>query len=409
MLVERRYTFKCYPNTQQIDLLDNKLEACRLLYNELLAIWRDAYTQSGKVLTFFDLCKEVTKLRKDNPIYKKIYSQICQMIARRVAQAGGQYIIRKLELAQQKKAAGLPRFKNEGRMRNLAFKQYGFGFEIHSSGKNGSITVHGIGKIKMRGQARTWGEARTLEIIKQADSWYASIVILCSPDRISGTKKVGIDWGVKTFAVIADKRGDFIEIANPRFHKQAEDELAAAYRDLSRKKKKSKNWERAHLTVEKKSIKLANRRKDFSHKASAKIINFSSLVAIETFAIPQLLAFHHVPKKSLNKSILDAAPSLFVNNLRYKAEEAGIVFTEVPALDVRPTQTCSGCGAHDHKILGKRTHGCSKCGLSLSRDQNSARVILNWALSNRLAGGNHPRVEGTSFPLKHKIHAINIV
>lgn len=409
MQVERRYTFKCYPTSTQIELLDDKLETCRLLYNDLLAIWRDTYTKSGKSLTFFDLCKELTQLRKRNPAYKKIYSQIGQMIARRVAQAGGDCHVRNRELGQHKQTAGLPRFKQKGRFKNFAFKQYGFGFEVNSSGTHGSVSVHGIGTIKMRGQARQWGEVRTLEIVKRANEWYASIVVLCKPEREAGDKKVGIDWGTRTFAVIADTKGDFIEIANPRFYKQAEDKLVQAYKSLSRKQKKSKNWEKARLRIEKLSNTLADKRKDFSHKASAKIVNLSLFVAIETFEVAPLLTLRGRPRRSLNRSILDSSPTLFVNNLRYKAEEAGIPFSEVSAYEVRPTQTCSGCGDQAHKTLDDKKHQCQLCGLSLSRDQNSARVILNWALLKKPTAGNQPCVEGTSFSLKHEVHAMHIV
>src|SRR5512134_3664940 len=44
------------------------------------------------------------------------------------------------------------------------------------------------------------------------------------------------------------------------------------------------------------------------------------------------------------------------------------------------SQCCSACGANVPKDLSVRVHICSECGLTLDRDVNAARNILNLAL-----------------------------
>src|SRR5258708_23069781 len=71
--------------------------------------------------------------------------------------------------------------------------------------------------------------------------------------------------------------------------------------------------------------------------------------------------------------------------LKYKAEEAGIEWIEIPTREVKPTQTCHGCGRQEKKTLFMRHHIC-ECGVSCGRDANAAKVILNWALFGNASG-----------------------
>lgn len=72
-----------------------------------------------------------------------------------------------------------------------------------------------------------------------------------------------------------------------------------------------------------------------------------------------------------------AFPRSCAFKLRYKAEKAGARLIEVDPRNT--TQDCSGCGARVPKGLGDRRHDCPHCGLSIDRDRNAARNILNRA------------------------------
>jgi putative transposase len=81
----------------------------------------------------------------------------------------------------------------------------------------------------------------------------------------------------------------------------------------------------------------------------------------------------------LSKSISDAGWNQFVTILTRKAAEAGVVVVVVNPAGT--SQVCSGCGRTVPKGLSVRWHTCpyEDCGLSLQRDHNSAREILNRA------------------------------
>jgi IS605 OrfB family transposase len=119
---------------------------------------------------------------------------------------------------------------------------------------------------------------------------------------------------------------------------------------------------------------IANRRKDFLHKTSANLVKQYGLIATEELSVRNMTAHGGEYKKGLNRSILDAAPSIFLNLLKTKAEEAGSLWMEVPTRQVKPSQTCHRCGVRRKKPLSERTHYCG-CGASCSRDENAARVM----------------------------------
>ena len=86
-------------------------------------------------------------------------------------------------------------------------------------------------------------------------------------------------------------------------------------------------------------------------------------------------------KAGLNKAILDGAPSAFLSMLRYKAEEAGVVYAEAPTTTLKPTQRCHACWRVEKKRLDERWHSCP-CGVECSRDLNAALVLLYWGMAH---------------------------
>jgi len=85
-------------------------------------------------------------------------------------------------------------------------------------------------------------------------------------------------------------------------------------------------------------------------------------------------------QKKFSKSISDAAWSMLIQFLTYKAASAG---RTVIAVDPRGTsQRCSQCGTVVKKDLSVRTHNCPYCGFKTSRDLNSALEILRLGLES---------------------------
>ncbi len=65
--------------------------------------------------------------------------------------------------------------------------------------------------------------------------------------------------------------------------------------------------------------------------------------------------------------------------IKYKVEEAGGLFVEVPSQKVKPSQTCPKCLDQKKKELSERIHCCKNCGYTADRDVASAIVCLDYA------------------------------
>jgi putative transposase len=121
--------------------------------------------------------------------------------------------------------------------------------------------------------------------------------------------------------------------------------------------------------------RIKNKREDFCHKASKKLVDKYDFIAHEDLDVKSLLA-----KRANAKNISDAAWSTLIRLLTYKAASAG---RTVRAVDPRGTsQRCSQCGAMVPKTLSVRVHHCPHCGLKVSRDLNSAVEILRLGLQS---------------------------
>lgn len=77
--------------------------------------------------------------------------------------------------------------------------------------------------------------------------------------------------------------------------------------------------------------------------------------------------------------------------------------TRIP---LKPSQTCHRCGIQHKKTLSVRRHVCA-CGANCSRDENAARVMLNWALANATGQELAEVGSGGCFAvLNHETHAV---
>jgi putative transposase len=85
-----------------------------------------------------------------------------------------------------------------------------------ASGKNGHLNITNLGRIQMRGQARTWGIPTTCTIIFRNGKWFASITVQCQPVRETGTASIGIDLGCKDAVTLSTGE----KIAKPDFIKK---------------------------------------------------------------------------------------------------------------------------------------------------------------------------------------------
>ena len=377
-MMNRKVTYRLYPTKTQANTLSETLAIHQRVYNAALEERIRVYKAEDRSLTFVDQCKALTQWRKAHSSLAVLNAQSLQVTLKRLDLAF-QGFYRRLKT---KEKAGFPRFKSIQRYRGWGYKTHGDGFRF-IEGKNsahGTIKLSGIGTIKLRGKARTVGTIKTGEILYKSGKWYASITIACEPKRRCGTKAMGLDWGVASFLTTHDSEEKTQTIDNPRHIKSILPALKTLQQAVARKKnKQSHNRKKVIKKLSRLHAQVANRRKNFHHQEAAKIVAENGLIAVEALSVKTMTASGGNYKKGLNREILSTAPSQFHHLLKSKAEEAGALWIEIPTRKVKPSQTCYRCFKQSKKLLSERVHRCD-CGVICSRDENAARVILNWAL-----------------------------
>lgn len=384
-MVLRKITYRMYPTKQQAERLLELLGLHQRVYNTALEERIRMYRDSAQSLDFAAQCKELTVWRKQCDALTGVNAQSLQVTLKRLDLAYAAFFRR----VKAGETAGFPRFKAVQRFSGWGYKTHGDGWRLHAGDKmqHGHVRLSGVGMVKLRGKARTPGEVKTAEVQHKDGKWYLSVTVECEPQRAGATIAMGMDWGLETFATVCSGEDGTLSVANPRFLDKAQrQKLKTLQQDVSRKKnKRSNNRRKAVALLSAESRRIANRRKDFLHKTSADLVKQYGLIATEQLNVKNMTASGGEYKKGLNRSILDTAPSTFLNPLKTKAEEAGSMWVEVPTRQVKPSQTCHRCGIQRKKLLSERTHRCG-CGASCSRDENAARVMLNWALTGNVTG-----------------------
>lgn len=179
---------------------------------------------------------------------------------------------------------------------------------------------------------------------------------------------IGIDLGLREFAAFSDAALPPVEAE--RFYRGLEPKLNRAQR--ARKQPRTRAIH----------AKIKNRRKDFLHKLSTRLVKANGAIFVGDVNASALA------KTQQAKSVLDAGWSTFRTMLRYKCADAGVWFDEVD--EAFSTQTCSVChsrtGPKGRKGLGIRGWQCALCGAIHDRNVNAAQNILA-AGHRRLAEG----------------------
>lgn len=344
-------------------MLERQFEACRELYNAALTERREAYRMVGKSINYFDQATQLKEIRQFRPDLAAVNFSATQDVLRRLDKGFKAF----LDRVKRGDKPGFPRYKGKNRYNSITWPSYGDGCKLKVSGL---VYLQGIGNIKFKQHRNVQGQIKTVTVERDGNSWY--VVFSCqyefeAVERHNGPA-VGCDVGLEYFANLSSGE----QVANPRYFRKSEKRLAKAQRKLSALARNNPLRPKRVIRVAKAHRHIRNQRQDFAHKLSKKFVTTYSLVAIEDLNIKGLAA------GMLAKSVNDAAWSLFIQMLEYKAENAGSLVIKV---DPRHTsQTCPECGNIVKKELSVRWHNCP-CGCSLPRDVAAAKVILSRGLA----------------------------
>lgn len=361
MIIHKTFRYRLEPNAHQRQLFARFAGCCRFVFNQGLSLRKASYEAKGVTLSYADQCKILTKLKKAEGTcwLGEVHSQILQQ-ALKDLQSAYDHFFRRLKNGE---TPGFPQFKKKGQKDAFRYPQ---GVKV----KDGGVYLPRIGWVTYRDSRPVEGKILQATIKREGKHWFVSLACEVElpdalPVPITEERAVGIDVGLKRFAVLSDGT----EIANPHFLKGVLARLKKAQRLLSRKTKRSKRWKKQVARVVKLHIKVKNSRKDFAHKVSTAIVKNHDVIAVEDLNIQGMVKNRH-----LSRAISDVGWGLFLEMLRYKAEWAGKHFVRIGRFEAT-SKTCSVCAQQKTMPLSVRTYACESCGMVMDRDWNASLNI----------------------------------
>jgi putative transposase len=350
------------------------METCRIAYNYALREIKDwcnsrkcqidrcSLTQEYIIPADAPFPSEVNQLNA-LPKAKKVFPRLGEVPSQVLQQA-----IKQLHKAWenfQKRQFGFPRFKKYGQFKSLLFPQFK---ESPLIGDNILLPKIGLIAINLHRPIPEGFVIKQIRILKKADIWYASINIQCDvsvPDPSPHGHPIGVDVGLEKFLATSDG----VLVKPPKFFRKMQSKLKSLQRRLSRKQKRSKNYENQRIKVARMHHAIDNARKNFHFKQAHALCESADMIFMED------LDFTIMAKGFLGKHMLDGGFGQFRSIVKYVCWKLGKFFGEVNS---RGTSTeCPECGAIVKKTLKIRVHQCPECGYTTDRDVASGQVIRN--------------------------------
>lgn len=323
-------------------LLNQQSRACNFVWNYCNDRQKDALRFGRPWLTGFDLNKLTTGSSRELGLHSGTVNAVCEQYAKSRSQKKRPY----LRYRGKRSLGWVPLKGRELKREGDAFRFAGNTFRVFHS--------RPLPEGKIKDGTNFSRDAR--------GNWFLNIVIDVPVDADNArqpARGVGIDLGLKDFATLST--GEKIEAQ--RIYRGAEQALAIAQRANKKRRVKAIH------------AQIANRRNDFHHKLSTRIVREFDYIAVGNINAAGLA------KTSMAKSVHDAGWSSFRAKLAYKAVKHGAWFEEVN--ERFTSQTCSDCGALPDSRpdgiagLGIRNWICSECGCEHDRDVNAAKNILS--------------------------------
>jgi putative transposase len=369
--VKRAFRYRFHPTNEQAAELSRTFGCVRLVYNKALEERTRAWYGEQRRVSCAQSSAALTEWKKteDLAFLTEVSSVPLQQALRHLRTAFASFFA---------KRAKYPRFKSKKKSRAPAeYTRSGFTW------REGRLTLAKMSApldIRWSRPLPEGAEPTTVTVSRDsAGRW--SVSLLCE-DTIAPapatTAAVGIDAGITSLVTLSTGE----KVTNPKHERRDRAKLAKAQRELSRKAKGSNNRARARRKVARLHARITDRRRDFLHQLTTRLVREDQTVVIEDLTVRDLVKNH-----SLARAISDASWTELRSMLAYKCAWYG---RELVVIDrwFPSSKLCGACGAVRERLpLNVRTWTCERCGTTHDRDVNAARNIKAAGLAVSACGG----------------------
>ena len=283
----KSFKYRLRPTKKQEQILLAHIDECRILYNQLLCARIQAWKNENKSLSQYDQTKTIPLLKQQHAAFKQVYSQVLQQVSQRVDLAFKGFFRRLKKKAETGEKAGFPRYKSQGidmilsRILSLPM-DVGWTTRACDWAVLVAFALSSIGHLRVSlslAQSHAW---------RRVNGSCLSLAILAQKIRNQTTgSAVGIDVGLNSFAVTSDGQ----KIENQRFFRKEEKSLAKAQRKWDAVKKRPKTdavRERRRKVIGRVHERIRNKRHNFAHQESRKMVNRHGFIAVEKLDVKEM-------------------------------------------------------------------------------------------------------------------------
>jgi putative transposase len=372
-VILRAYKYRIYPTKEQEVFLVKHFGCSRWVYNYALDKKIKTYQTTKKSLSRFTIQKDLPELKKaeETKWLKEVNSQSLQASLENLDKAFTKFF-------RDKK--GFPKFKSKHNNRQS--------FSVPQNGivdfETNTISLPKFTKpIKCKLHRRFEGKSKTVTISKTpTGKYFVSVLVEVNEEipelkPIDENKAIGIDLGIKTFAVLSNGE----EIQNPKHLRSALKRLKRQQRRVSKKVKGSNNRIKAVKRLAELHEKVSNKRNDFLHKTTSKLVSDHDTICLETLKASNMVKNHR-----LAQALSDISIGRFNEILEYKARWNGVNILRIGQFE--PSSRMCTCGVVNKELkLSDREWVCQSCGEMHDRDQLAANNVKRFAFVKNNTGG----------------------
>jgi putative transposase len=283
--IKRAYKYRFYPAAEQKHILAQTFGCCRFVYNWGLSTRKTASFQHGQKLTYNDLSALL-------PALKKEYPWLCDVSSVPVQQS-----LRHLDRAYKNFFEGrakYPMFKKRRNTQSATYASNAFTWE------DGQLTLAKMDQPLALTFHRAFPKGckpSSVTVSKDcADRYFVSMLVEEEIKPLPPTStQVGLDLGLKSMVILSTGEA----VGNPRYYAKDEKRLAKAQRRHAKKKKGSKNREKARRKIARVHARINDRRRDYQHKLSARIVHENQVMCVESLAVKNMVKTTVWPNRSM--------------------------------------------------------------------------------------------------------------
>ena len=386
--IHKALKVRLYPSEEQKVILNKTFGCCRVVYNERLTEhidYHNTYKDNPNRPKFKGTLPKELREKKYPWLGEDTIAEALIQSQRNCEQAYSNFF-KSLKKQRKGKKVGYPKFKSK--------KSHRDSFTLCMIRKEGLVDFNSrtifIPKLKdtkfrianssLESKWIEWFlEATPLSMtvsINACGEYYCSIIFEREQDleqSIKLSNSVGLDFSPGSLYVDSNNN----TAPNYRPYKQINSKkLAKLQRRLARKKRGSKNHEKARVKLARFEKHITDSRKDYIEKETLRLVRSYDVVGIEDLNLQGMMKFSYNAK-----NYVDTSWYTFTQKLLWKAQLNNCIVVKSGRF-YPSSKTCNHCGYINQNLtLKDRKWICPNCGTEIIRDKNAAQNLRDNAIN----------------------------